>query len=156
MKKGEHFVVFSLDDNRYALRISEVERIVHTIAITPLPETPQIVFGVIKVQEKIIPVINIRKRFGLPDRGINLNDQIIITRTPKRFLALVVDAVNEVLELKDLRTVAAEEILPSLRYMTGIIQTEGGLVIINDLDQFLSLEEEEVLDSALLKKREEY
>ena len=57
------FVVFTLDEQRYALRLSAVERIVRAVEVIPLPETPKIVIGMINVQGRVMPVVNIRSGF---------------------------------------------------------------------------------------------
>jgi hypothetical protein len=77
-------VVFNLDEQQYALHLAAVERIVRVAEITPVPKAPAIVLGVINVQGQVIPVINIRKRFRLPDREMSLSDHLIIARTAKR------------------------------------------------------------------------
>jgi purine-binding chemotaxis protein CheW len=68
-------VVFTLDARRYAVPLSTVERIIRAVEITPLPQAPEIVLGVINVQGRIIPVVNTRKRFRLPECDIRLSDQ---------------------------------------------------------------------------------
>lgn len=153
MGTDDHLVVFSLDDCKYALNLSAVARVIPSVAVTPLPEAPPIILGVIKIREKIIPVVNIRRRFHLPGRELGLDDQIIIAKTKKRAVGLVVDSVAGVEKHDHLRTVTKEKILSSLKYVEGIIQMEEGLVLIHDLDQFLSLEEEEALDAAMEKER---
>ena len=81
MSKFHHLVVFSLDDQQYALLLPVVERVINAVAVTPLPEAPDIVLGVINIYGEIIPVMNIRKRFGLPEREIDIKDQLIISRS---------------------------------------------------------------------------
>ncbi len=91
---GEGFgqvVIFTLDEQRYALRLSSVERALSAVDITPLPKAPQIVLGIINIQGEIVPVVNMRARFGLPERGMGLSDQIILARTTRRKVALVAD-----------------------------------------------------------------
>jgi purine-binding chemotaxis protein CheW len=142
-------VVFTLDDRRYAVSLSIVERIVRLVEITPVPGAPEIVFGVINVEGCITPVVDIRKRFRLPARELALNDQLIIARTRKRKVALAVNTVTEVVALPTEEVVMGETILAHLDYVTGIVKRPDGLVLIPDLDMFLSLEEEQLLHSAL-------
>jgi purine-binding chemotaxis protein CheW len=152
MNITNQLVLFSIDDGRYALNLHVVERVIPSVAITRLPDAPPIVLGVIKVQEHIIPVVNIRNRFRLQEREMGLSDHIIIAQTSKRRVAFFVDAVHGIFGLGDRRVVTADEIVPSLRYVEGIVQMDDGLIIIHDLDQFLSLDEEQALDNALAKK----
>lgn len=148
-------VVFTLDELRYAVYLSSVERIVGMVEITPFPKAPEIVIGVINLQGRIIPVINIRKRFGLPDKETDLNDQLIIGRTSKRTVAMAADAVTGIIGCPDDKVVKAEHILPGAGYIDGVVKLEDGMVLIHDLEKFLSLEEEERLDKALNKWPEE-
>lgn len=149
MNNSNQLVVFTLDDQRYALHLPSVERIVRSVEITPLPKAPDIVLGIVNIQGRIIPVVNIRKRFHLPEREINLSDQLIIANTSKRPVALLTEAVNEVIEQSGKRVITSEEILPGIKYIEGVVKLEDGMILIHDLDKFLSLEEEEVLDEAM-------
>jgi purine-binding chemotaxis protein CheW len=142
-------VVFALEDQRYALHLSAVERIVRAVEMTPLPKAPEIVIGVINVQGRIIPVFNIRRRFHLPEREIELSDQLIIANTARRTVALVVDTVDGVIERLSEEVTPADQVLPRIEYVEGIVKLENGLVLIHDLDKFLSIDEGTKLDEAL-------
>jgi purine-binding chemotaxis protein CheW len=149
MLQVHQLVVFTLNDQRYAVSLAVTERIVRMVHITPMPHTPEIVLGVINVQGGIIPVIDIRKRFRLPARELQLSDQILIARTSKRRVALVVDAVSEVVTLSAQEVVMGETILARLDYVAGVVKRPDGLVLIHDLDRFLSLEEAQALHGAI-------
>ena len=151
MKNLNQLVVFTLDDQRYALLLPSVERIVQVVEITPLPKAPGIVLGVVNVQGRVIPVVNIRKRFLLPERETNLGDQLIIANTSKRPVALLTDTVNEVIEQSGESMITSEEILPGMKYIEGVVKLKDGMILIHDLNKFLSLEEEKVLDEAMDK-----
>ncbi len=142
-------VVFSLDDQRYGLPLSTVERIIHAVDVTPLPQAPDIVLGVVNVQGRVIPVINLRRRFGLIERAIELTDQMMVARTALRPVALMVDGVHGVFEYSARATVAEQEILPGLAHLAGVLKLDDGLVLIQDLDRFLSLDEERLLARAM-------
>ncbi len=142
-------VVFGLDNQRYALSLSAVERIVPAVEVTPLPKAPEIVPGVVNVQGRIVPVFNIRKRFRLPERETNLSDRLIIAKTRKRTVALVANSVTGVVELPEGEVAAAETILPRLKYVQGVGRLPDGMIFIHDLDKFLSLGEEKTLVAAL-------
>src|SRR5712691_9083200 len=111
MDNSCQLVVFLLDDRQYALQhLASVERIVRAVQVTPLPKAPEIVTGVINLQGQIIPVVNIRRRFRLMDREVNLADRFVLARTPKRTLAFVADAVTGVLELPHDAVIAGERV----------------------------------------------
>lgn len=142
-------VVFALDEPRYALLLSFVERVVRAVEITPLPKAPEIVLGIINVQGRIIPVIDVRRRFRLPAREMELEDRFIIASTPRRPVALLVDSVAGVRELTKRQMVGVEQSLPFAEYLKGVAKLEDNLVLVQDLDQFLSLDEENALNAAL-------
>ena len=142
-------VVFDLDKQRYALRLSAVERIVMVAEITPLLKAPQIVLGVLNVQGRIIPVIDIRKRFNLPARETLLSDHMIIATPGARTVALVADAVSGVIERGDEEITLPDKIVPGLEYVEGVVKLEDGLILIHNLETFLSLEEENSLQHAM-------
>ena len=153
INKIKEIVVFKLDEQRYALYLSVVERIVHAVEITPLPKAPAIVLGVINFGGKVIPVVNLRKRLNFNGRAIQLTDKLIIAKTSKRIIALLVDEVTGLLENTDQGMILPDSVLPNLEYVDGIIKLTDGLVLIHDLDKFLSLEEEELLTSSLHKAK---
>lgn len=144
-----HLVAFSLDEQRYALALGAVDRVVRAVEITPLPKAPGIVSGVINVQGQIVPVINVRRRFRLMEREAEPSDQLIIARTLKRTVALMADSVTAVLECREDEIVPADAIVPGLEYVTGVVKLSNGMVLIHDLDRFLSLDEERALDEAM-------
>ncbi len=153
MNTSNQLVVFNLDEQRYALYLSAVTRVVRTVEITPLPKAPDITRGVVNVQGQVVPVVDIRKRFRLPEREMELSDQLVIANTARRAVALVVDAVDGIIELSNQKMIPSEEILPSTEYIEGMVKLEDGLVLIHDLDKFLSLEEDKELDDALKKRK---
>ena len=153
-------VVFSLDEQLYGIRLSVVSRVVSAVEITRLPGGPEIVMGVINLGGRIIPVVNLRRRFRLPERGLAITDQLIVATTVRpgapedggRVLALVVDGVVGVRELSA-RETDAVTILAGLEHLEGVAKTEEGLVLIHDLGTFLSLDEERVLSETLREGR---
>ncbi|MBI4832815.1 MAG: purine-binding chemotaxis protein CheW [Candidatus Lindowbacteria bacterium] len=149
MAKLVKLVVFTLDGQRYALRLSAVERIVRAVEVTALPEAPDIVLGVVNVQGRVIPVLNIRKRFHLPERELSLTDQMIIARTSRRSVVLLIDAVTGAIELSEGEVIPKEEIFPNLKYVEGVAALREGMTFIHDLDSFLSLQEEKALQEAM-------
>jgi len=149
MEEAEQLLVFTLDEQRYALHLSAVERVVRVIEITPLPKVPEIVLGVINMHGRIIPVVDTRKRFRLRECEIGLSDQLIIANTDTRPVALIVDSVTGVTEQSKDRIVQAEKIVPGTEYVEGVLKLDDGMVLIHDLDGFLSLKEEKALERAM-------
>ena len=142
-------LVFELEEGRYALNLNQVLRVVNAADVTMLPELPGIVLGVIEIDRQVVPVLNIRGRFGLKEPAISLSDHFIIARTSKRSVALIVDGAVGVIEVPAQDILRAKGVVPGVRRISGIVQLEDGMVLIHDLDHFLSLDEENQLEVAL-------
>lgn len=149
MPSPNNLVIFTLDSQHYALHLTVVERAVRMVEITPLPHAPEIVLGVVNLQGRIVPVLNLRKRFHLPERTAGVGDQLLIARTSRRTVALVVDAVSGVVDHPVQETIVPATIVPGLEYVTGVVKLADGMLFIHDLDGFLSLDEEEALAAAI-------
>lgn len=149
MKNSVPLVVFTLDDQNYALHLAAVERIVLAVEVIPLPNAPEIIIGVINVRGAIIPVVNIRRRFRILEREPSPADKFVIAKTVRRVVALVADSVVDVVEVSENDIIAPKDIVPGTSYLDGIVRLEDGIVLIHDLDKFLSLEEEAMLDETL-------
>jgi purine-binding chemotaxis protein CheW len=107
------------------------------------------VLGIVNVGGRVIPVADVRKRFGLPGRPIDPSDQFIIARTPARTVALAVDAAHGVATIPAAELAQAGSIVAGLEYVSGVAKLPEGLVLIHDLGSFLSLPEEQALEEAL-------
>jgi purine-binding chemotaxis protein CheW len=142
-------VVFKLDEQRYALPLAVVDRIVRAVEVTPLPDAPRIVLGMIEVEDRILPVLNIRRRFGLAEREVGLDDQFLIARTARRGVALVVDEALGVIEYSQASVITPAQIVPGVESLQGVVKLDDGLVLIHDLEKFLSLNEGRALDKAM-------
>ncbi|MEK7862419.1 MAG: chemotaxis protein CheW, partial [Chloroflexota bacterium] len=118
----DQLVVFMLDDRRYGLPLSAVERVVRMVDVTLLPKAPQIVLGVVNVQGRVIPVVDLRRRFRLPERDFALTDQLVIARTARRPVALAADAVSGVLEYSAREAAGARDIVPGIEYVEGVVK----------------------------------
>jgi purine-binding chemotaxis protein CheW len=142
-------VAFILGEQQYALPLTTVRRVVRMVEVTPLPKAPEVVLGVIDFQGKIIPVVSMRKRFGLAESESSLSDQLIVADAGTRSVALVVNSVIGVLERTAEEVTEAEKIVPGAQYVEGVTRLEGGILFVHDLDRFLSQKEEQQLDGLL-------
>ena len=149
MSELVRLVVFLLDGQRYALPLSSVTRIVCAAEVTPIPNAPAIVFGVVNLQGSVIPVLDVRQRFQLPRREIGVADQFLIAQTRWRSVALVVDKAQGLVEREASDVVNSNLITPGLGALQGVVKLDDGLVLIHDLEQFLSLDEARTLDEAM-------
>jgi purine-binding chemotaxis protein CheW len=149
----EKIVVFTLDDQNFALPLDNVLKIIHAVTIRSLPRAPEIIFGIINVKGQIIPVADIRKRLKLPEHEIDPDDRLIIADTGKRKIALLVDSVIGIRDLISGQMANAIETLPFAKHLKGVAKMEDGMALIYNLNQFLSIDEEQFLEEALIKRK---
>jgi len=145
----DQILVFTLDEQPYALSLHSVAKVIHAIEIRHLPKAPEIIAGIINVNGKIIPVADIRKCFGLPAHEIDPDDRLIIADTGKRQIAIMVDSVKGISDLASGQQKQIKETLSFAEHMKGVAKIDDELILIYDLEQFLSFKEEKVLEQAL-------
>lgn len=145
-------VLFSLNEQRYALPSAVLDRAIRAVALTVLPKAPPIVAGIINLHGRIVPVMDLRTLLRLPAREMKCSDFMLIARTSRRTVALLADAVIGMRDCPETEISKAETTLPLADHLQGVAKLEDGLVLIYDLDSFLSLDEERALDKALAEK----
>lgn len=149
MSERIQLVVFRVDTQRYALPLVAVERIVRAVEVTPFPGAPHIMLGVIDVEGRVLPVFNIRRRFGLPEREIDAANQFLIARAARRTVALVIDEAHGVIEREQSAVTGSDGIVPGLEQFQGVVKLDDELVLIHNLEKFLSLDEARTLDEVM-------
>lgn len=142
-------LLFWLDSRPYAVRLGQVERVVSIAAFAPLPGAPSVVAGVINIGGHFLPVLDVRARLGLVPRPPRLEDGLVVVRLASRSVALWIDRVEGTIHLPAGQLVPAQSVVPSGGWFDAVTALPGGPVFIHDVDRFLSMEEEAVLDQAL-------
>lgn len=140
---------YRLGDDRFGLPADTVVRIIRAVEVTPVPGFPGSVLGVINVQGQVMPVISMRRKFGLPDKPVRLSDNFIIARAGTRPVVLVVDKVDKLFDLAPGAVSDSGGILPSSHQFRGVAKLSDGLLLIYDLVSLLSLDEGTLIDTTL-------
>ncbi len=140
---------FTLDGRKCALDVRVVDRIIPLVEVTPLPNSPEIVLGLVNVGGQIVPVVDLRQRLGLPQAEAELSARLIIARTAKRAVALPVDSVDGVIERSAGDVTEPGKVIPGTQLLKGFTKLDGSILLIHNLEAFLSLEEESRLREAL-------
>jgi purine-binding chemotaxis protein CheW len=140
---------FSVEGELHALALESVERVIRAVALRPLPGSPAVIRGIFSLHGRIVPVADPRRRLGLPDRDIGLEDRIIIVRAPMRLLGLLVHGEVDVTECDRAAIVTADSVLSGVDLVEGVGRLPDGLVLIQSLSKFLSLDEERRLAEAI-------
>src|ERR1700676_2802779 len=119
MSELPQLVVFRLDERRYALPLAVVERVVRAVDVTPLPKAPPMVLGVIDVHGRVLPVLNLRRRFLMSDRQVGPADWFVIAHAARHTVVLVVDESVGVVERPQTEIVLSTQIVPGLEHFPG-------------------------------------
>ena len=139
-------VLFRLATQRYALRLEAVERVIRAVAVTPVPESPAFVLGLINVAGQLLPVFSLRRCLGLPDRVVRPEDQFVIARTSRMSVAVVVDEVLGLNTLELAQAVPVASALPGQAdRLDGLVKINGEIILIYDLERLLSAADQERL-----------
>lgn len=142
-------LLFLIDETRYAIRADAVVEIVRAVAVTPLPNAPAVVEGIIDVRGSIVPVFDLRRRFHLPLRELSPTDHFVIVRASTRQAAMHVDRVLDLENVDESSVSRVTDRVLRADYVAGVATTADGLAVIHDVDEFLSAAEAESLDAAL-------
>ena len=142
-------IVFTLGEQRYGVPLALVERVIRAVEITPVPKPSPLLLGVVDVGGQVIPAFNVRRAMRLPDRDIDPDDMYIMARTTCRRIILVVDSVSGIAEYAEQDLTAAGRILPDLEFVEGVIRIADGIILIMDLDLFLSISEDYSQEDAM-------
>ena len=152
MTDRTQLVVFRLDERRFALPLAAADRVIRAVDVTPLPRAPAIVLGAINVHGLVLPVFNVRRRFLMPEREVAPSDWFLLAHTRRHTVVLAIDESEGVAERPQADVVASSAIVPGLDEFPGVVKLDDGLVLIHDLERFLSLDEADALDDAMDEK----
>lgn len=136
----EQLVVFQLADEYYGVDIGAVNTIIRMQTVTTVPQTPRFVEGVTNLRGSIVPVIDLRKRFGLLASEPTKTSRIVVVEAAGMMIGMVVDAVAETLRLRADDIEPPSPVICSLdsEYLRGIGKQNDRLVILLDLEKILS------------------
>lgn len=141
------YLTFTLADEEYGIGILKVKEIIGMIAITTVPQTPPHIKGVINLRGKVIPVIDLRLKFGLPDMEYTERTCIIVIEIAKEngniLIGILVDSVSEVLNIKGADIEETPNFGTSLNtdYILGMAKTGGKIKILLDIDRVMNADD---------------
>jgi purine-binding chemotaxis protein CheW len=152
-KEGK-YLTFTLAEEEYGIGILKIKEIIGMMPITSVPQTPGFVKGVINLRGKVIPVIDLRLRFGMENIEYTDRTCIIVVEisgeTGSIMIGIVVDTVSEVLNIKKQEIEETPRFGTKLdtTYILGIAKTEGGVKILLDIDRILKSQEIVMLEKS--------
>lgn len=146
-KKTGKYLTFSLDEEEYGIGILKVKEIIGMMPITSVPRTPPFVKGVVNLRGKVIPVVDLRLKFGMTENDYSERTCIIVVEIDSDestiSIGIVVDSVSEVLNIQEneIEETPAFGAQLNTDYILGMAKMEGGVKILLDIDRVLSHKE---------------
>ena len=148
-KLEKELVLFELGQEIYGVDISVVYEIIRMQPITKVPKAPFFVEGVINLRGRIIPIVDMRKRFGLPKAEQNRDNRIMVLESGGQNIGVIIDAVTEVLRIPSDSIEPPSNIVVSAAsdYLLGIAKHDKSMIILLDMDRVLAKDTASVLSS---------
>ena len=145
--KGGKYLTFTLADEDYGIEILKVKEIIGMMPITTVPQTPEYLKGVINLRGKVIPVVDLRLKFGMPSQDYTERTCIIVveiaSESGSTMMGIVVDSVSEVVHIKneDIEETPKFGSKLDTEYILGMAKSEGRVKILMDIDRVLTVQE---------------
>lgn len=142
-------VSFHLSEETFGVAITKVREIILMCGITQIPQTPHYVKGLIDLRSSVIPVIDLRTLFGLPENGQTGDSRIMVLQVGSRTVGIIVDAVDEVLRISQEQIAPPPPTVAGLgnEYLNGLVKLDEQLLILLDIDKILGQEEESLANA---------
>ena len=137
------WVTFRLDDEKYGIRVMQVQEVLRMTEIAPVPGAPDYVLGIINLRGNVVTVIDSRKRFGLAEADMDDSTRIVIIEADKHVVGILVDSVAEVVDLRSSEIDAAPNVGndDSSKYIQGVSSKDKELLILVDVNKLLTDDE---------------
>ncbi len=142
-QSSHQFLTFLLEEREYGLELFRIQEICGYAPITPIPNLPPHVRGVMNLRGTVLPVIDLRMKFRLPEVAYNKFTVIVIAKVQEKTVGLLVDAVSDVLQVKEDELRAAPDFGAAVdtQFINGVFQTRDHLAVALNLEKLLSEEE---------------
>ncbi len=136
-----HLVTFALDREEFGIPIEQVREVIRVSDITRVPQARPHIRGVTNLRGRVLAVIEIRSRMGLPPAAITPRSRVVVIGIRERMLGILVDGVSQVVKVPTASvTPAPEEVMsPGTDYITGVARWNSRLIILLDLEKVLQL-----------------
>lgn len=141
------YLLFTVHTIQFGILAGIISHVVQMVALTPVPDAPVGIAGIINYHGKIVPVFSLRRHFSLPERKERSSDYLVVIRK-KRSLAVIAETIGQVSMLSS-ELISPEGIYPGIGGITGVYLTRDGIVIITDPDTLFSVRDEEQLRSII-------
>jgi purine-binding chemotaxis protein CheW len=151
----DQLLAFEIDGYKFGLHLQSVQRVVQAVEIKPVPDLPQTIIGLINVHGTIVPVLNTRKRLGLPERPLALSDYFVIASADRQPLALIVDSIQGVINYSGNQLISLDDVLPE-KTPVNVLRIVDGILLVYNPEKSLEPKEWSALGIALEQARGEH
>ncbi|MCF6218736.1 MAG: chemotaxis protein CheW [Gammaproteobacteria bacterium] len=140
---ANRWVTFRLESETYGINVMQVQEVLRVSEIAPVPGAADYVIGIINLRGNVVTVVDTRRRFGMVEKEVDDLSRIIIIETEEQVVGILVDSVAEVVEIpaSEIETAPNVGTEESAKYILGVTSRENELLILVDLNKFLSEEE---------------
>lgn len=135
--ESRHYVVFRIDQQRYALPLDHVIRAVRMVAVTPVPDAPNSMLGIIAMAGQMLPVIDLRRLFGQPGNNPELQDVLLIVQIQDQTVAVIVGEVLDIMKFSLKQIQSPPGAVSQSRFLSAAVQQEETLILVLDASRLL-------------------
>lgn len=142
------FVIFRLGDEKYAVDILNVGGISEFLEVTKVPNAPPFIDGIINLRGDIIPIVNLKKRFNIPEKKVDSDTRIIINNINGKDIGFVVDEASQVINIDEADIEDAPDIIKGAdrQYIAGVGKVNNQIVILLNLEKILNDDEKKAVN----------
>jgi len=154
LSSAHRYLTFFVEDEQYGIDISRIKEIIAPINITHIPKTPEFVKGVINLRGSIIPVVDVRLKFGMTKKDIDIDTAIIIYEVDESSIGFIVDYVEDVLTIDEKNISEAPRFGSNIdtSFIENVAEIDGGVIMLLNLEKIF--EAQELLDISKLESEE--
>jgi len=139
IKTNTYIVCFQIEKQQYALPLDQVERVIRMVKVSPLPDSPKWLIGVIDLQGKIVPVLDTRKKLNISTRKPLPTDRLIVINSLEKAFAITTDEVTSVLEVpfneQNEKTESFDKNIP----ISFIVRNDSGMIMVLDIKKLIPI-----------------
>ncbi|CCO25161.1 chemotaxis protein CheW [Maridesulfovibrio hydrothermalis] len=143
------YVIFEVDSYKFAVPSFVVDKVERAVLLTPVPDAPDLVLGVVNDGGEIVPVLGLRKKMGLIERDAIPSDRLLFSMFNGRRIALLADSVSSVIEISPDKAKSADEIWPGVIFLKSFSGLNEDVILVQDMGAVLDLNQEQELYEAL-------
>lgn len=142
-------LIFEIAASRYGVPAAKVRELLRAVSVTPLPNAPRFVEGIINVRGELIPVVDLAARFGLPNRPISHTDHLIVVWTGEHTVAIRAERASHLVRVEARQIEPVDRHVPGMRSREGVAMLSEGLVLLIEPEKLFADAELDVFGGAL-------